>query len=45
MHSVTCHTILYFGLPERVVSESIFFMHGNKIWPILDKCLFVYKDF
>lgn len=45
MHSVICHTFLYFGLPEKTFSEFIFLIHGNKIWPTLDKYLFVYKDF
>ena len=48
MYSVTfCYAILYFGLFEKAVSGIFFFLtHGDKIWPISDKCLFgVCNDF
>ena len=41
MYLVTCYAILYFGLFEKAVSGFFFFLtHGDKIWPISDKCLF-----
>lgn len=47
MYSVTfCYAILYFGLFEKAVSGIFFLSHGDKIWPISDKCLFgVCNDF